>query len=41
MYLSTLRNHIEAMGGQLEIIARFPNKTVTIEQFESLDEKPG
>jgi len=25
MYVSTLRSHIEAMGGQLEIIARFPD----------------
>ena len=24
MYLSTLRSYIEAMGGKLEIIARFP-----------------
>ncbi|MCY7308328.1 MAG: helix-turn-helix domain-containing protein [Rhodoferax sp.] len=24
MYLSTLRSHIEAMGGQLEVVARFP-----------------
>ena len=24
MYLSTLRGYIEAMGGTLEIIARFP-----------------
>jgi predicted transcriptional regulator len=28
MYLSTLRSYIEAMGGQLEIIARFPGQTV-------------
>jgi len=25
MYISTLRSHIEAMGGQLEVIARFPD----------------
>ncbi len=37
MYLSTLRNYIEAMGGQLEIIARFPNRAVRILQFETLD----
>lgn len=24
MYISTLRSHIEAMGGVLEIVARFP-----------------
>lgn len=37
MYLSTLRNFIEAMGGKLEIIARFPNQAVRITQFEALD----
>ncbi len=37
MYLSTLRNYIEAMGGKLEIIARFPQQTVRINQFEALD----
>ena len=37
MYLSTLRNYIEAMGGQLEIIARFPHQAVRINQFETLD----
>jgi DNA-binding XRE family transcriptional regulator len=37
MYLSTLRNYIEAMGGKLEIVARFPNKAVRIMQFETLD----
>jgi DNA-binding XRE family transcriptional regulator len=37
MYLSTLRSYIEAMGGKLEIIARFPHHTVRIMQFETLD----
>ena len=37
MYLSTLRSYIEAMGGQLEIIARFPQRAVRIVQFEALD----
>jgi predicted transcriptional regulator len=37
MYLSTLRNYIEAMGGELEIVARFPNQAVRITQFEALD----
>ena len=37
MYLSTLRGYIEAMGGELEIIARFPNQAVRITQFEALD----
>ncbi len=37
MYLSTLRSYIEAMGGELEIVARFPDHVVRITQFELLD----
>jgi hypothetical protein len=37
MYLSTLRSFIEAMGGKLEIVARFPNQAIRITQFEMLD----
>ena len=37
MYISTLRNHIQAMGGELEIIARFPEGEVRIRQFKALD----
>jgi DNA-binding XRE family transcriptional regulator len=34
MLLSTLRGYIEAMGGKLEIVARFPNRPpVTIEHL--------
>jgi DNA-binding XRE family transcriptional regulator len=33
MYLSTLRNHIRAMGGELDIIARFPDGEVRIQNF--------
>ena len=42
MYLSTLRNHIRAMGGELEIIARFPDGDVRIENFadEEMAEAP-
>ena len=36
MYLSTLRSHIEAMGGQLEIVARFPDGAVKINNFADL-----
>ena len=36
MYISTLRSHIEAMGGQLEVIARFPDGSVTISNFADL-----
>jgi transcriptional regulator with XRE-family HTH domain len=38
MYLSTLRKFIEAMGGNLEIVAHFPEGDVSVEQFEALDE---
>ena len=38
MYLSTLRNLIEAMGGTLEIIAQFPDRPpVRINQLKALD----
>jgi transcriptional regulator with XRE-family HTH domain len=37
MYVSTLRRFVEAMGGQLEIIARFPDGNVEISQFQELD----
>lgn len=36
MYLSTLRNHIDAMGGELEIVARFPDGSVRISNFADL-----
>ncbi|MBK1685078.1 XRE family transcriptional regulator [Rhodoferax fermentans] len=36
MYLSTLRSHIEAMGGELEVIARFPDGAVKISNFAEL-----
>jgi predicted XRE-type DNA-binding protein len=36
MYLSTLRSHIEAMGGQLEVVARFPDGAVKISNFQDL-----
>jgi transcriptional regulator with XRE-family HTH domain len=37
MYISTLRDYVEAMGGKLEISARFPDVTVKINQFHQLD----
>jgi predicted XRE-type DNA-binding protein len=37
MYLSTLRSHIEAMGGELEVIARFPDGSVKISNFADLE----
>ena len=35
MYISTLRNFIKAMGGDLELIATFPDGSVQISQFEN------
>src|SRR3990172_3847040 len=37
MYISSLRSHIQAMGGDLEIIARFPDGEVRISNFEDVD----
>lgn len=39
MYISTLRSYIEAMGGQLDIVARFPDGEVHINQFEDIDDE--
>lgn len=39
MYISTLRSHIEAMGGELEVIARFPEGAVKITNFSELGDK--
>lgn len=33
MYVSNLRRFVEAMGGELEIIARFPDRSVKINNF--------
>jgi transcriptional regulator len=37
MYISTLRDYIEAMGGELEIMVHFPDTNVRINQFHQLD----
>jgi|SaaInlStandDraft_3_1057020.scaffolds.fasta_scaffold34258_2 ribosome-binding protein aMBF1 (putative translation factor) len=37
MYLSTLRRFIEAMGGTLDITARFDNRSIHIDQFKSIN----
>ena len=39
MYVSTLCRFIEAMGGELEIVARFPDHSVKIKSFADLNEK--
>lgn len=36
MYLSTLRSHIEAMGGALDVVARFPDGSVKISNFSDI-----
>lgn len=36
MYISTLRSLIEGMGGQLDIIAKFPNGNVRIKNFSEI-----
>lgn len=33
MYIGTLRRFIQAMGGELEIVARFPDRQIKIDQF--------
>lgn len=38
MYVSNLRRFVRAMGGDLEIIARFPDGTVKITNFADLAE---
>jgi transcriptional regulator with XRE-family HTH domain len=36
MYVSTLRRFVEALGGTLDIVAHFPEGSVTITQFAAL-----
>jgi predicted XRE-type DNA-binding protein len=36
MYISTVRRFVDAMGGELEITARFPDGMVRIDQFGSI-----
>ena len=39
MYISTLRGRVEGMGGELEIVARFPGgREVRIRNFVELEE---
>lgn len=37
MYLSTLSRFVTAMGGELDIVARFPDGEVRINQFKDID----
>jgi DNA-binding XRE family transcriptional regulator len=40
MLMSTLRNFVQAMGGDLEVRAVFPDRTIEIANFSSLAGKP-
>jgi len=40
MYVSTMRRFVEAMGGELEIRARFPEGVVEIDQFGMIASGP-
>jgi hypothetical protein len=37
MYISTLRQFVVAMGGELEITARFPDGAIRIQQFKDAE----
>jgi len=39
MYVSNLRRYVEALGGKLEITARFPEASVTIANFGELGKR--
>jgi transcriptional regulator with XRE-family HTH domain len=39
MQISTLQRIVKALGGKLEVIARFPKGTVRIEQFDKTVER--
>ncbi len=38
MYISTLRSYIKAMGGELDIIARFPEGEISIKMLDELED---
>lgn len=40
MQISTLRRIVKALGGELEVMARFPNETVKIDPFNSHHRHP-
>jgi len=39
MYVSTLRRFVAALGGELRIVAHFPEGDVVVNQFEDLREE--
>ena len=40
MQISTLRKIVEALGGELEVFAKFPKGTVKIDQFDPSQRRP-
>jgi DNA-binding XRE family transcriptional regulator len=40
MYVSSLRRFVEAMGGELRIVAHFPDGDVVINNFSDVEELP-
>jgi DNA-binding XRE family transcriptional regulator len=40
MYVSNLRRFINAMGGELDIVARFPDGSVKISNFAEIGQRP-
>src|SRR6266403_857761 len=40
MQISTLRKIVNALGGELEVLARFPKGTVKIDQFDPSHRRP-
>jgi len=40
MQISTLRKIVAALGGELEVLAKFPKGTVKIDQFEPTRRRP-
>ncbi len=41
MQISTLRKIVKALGGELEVLAKFPKGTVKIDQFGPAHRRPG
>jgi hypothetical protein len=41
MQISTLQKIVKALGGELEVLAKFPKGTVKIDQFDPPHRRPG
>ncbi len=40
MQISTLRKIVKALGGELEVVARFPKGSVKLDQFDAAPRRP-